>query len=111
MSRIQNARQKRKIREPSSRALGCTLVRIQDLVQRGWRAGKSLQDATVAVIVTGQLLPFAEAAPEEAAEPAPSEEKPSRQAGLEALLGPGYKDPLQSQVGGTRRPLATPRAV
>lgn len=55
----------------------------------------------MALIVTGQLLPFAEAAPAEeaAAAAAPAlEQKPDRQAGLEALLGPGYRDPTQAQV-------------
>ena len=54
----------------------------------------------MALIVTGQLLPFAEAAPAEAAAAAAPalEQKPDRQAGLEALLGPGYRDPTQAQV-------------
>lgn len=66
-------------------------------------AGKSLQDATVALIATGQLLPFAEEPPPPAgaatAETAAAAAAAARQAGMESLLGIGYKsDPLQSQV-------------
>jgi hypothetical protein len=57
----------------------------------------------VAVIATGQLLPFTEEAlpppGAKSAEEAAAAAAAARQAGMESLLGIGFKsDPLQSQV-------------
>jgi hypothetical protein len=49
--------------------------------------GKSLGDTTVALVVTGQLLPFEEAAPPQ---PAPEPDAARRRAAADALVGAGF---------------------
>ncbi len=58
-------------------------------------AGKSLDDAVVALVVTGQLLPFEEAAP-----PEPPSELEAANARLAAdpILGPGSGTAFNAEV-------------
>lgn len=64
-------------------------------------AGKSLDDAIVAIVVTGQLLPFEDAAPPEQTQSELDAAK--MRLAADPILGPGFGNPLNAEVRDTSR--------